>query len=90
MFSIAMVTMPCVLYRFFFLPFFLKVKVYSEDCTLTPKVQLVVVNGKGKWLHCSTSALAFSETQMTDTPAFLIQRTQSLLKEQQINVVREV
>lgn len=62
-----MVTMPSVFYRF---PLFLKIKVYSADCTLTPKMQLVV-NSKGKRLHYSTSVLAFSEAQMTDTPAFL-------------------
>lgn len=71
MLSIVMATRLCVFYKIF-LPLVFRIKVYSRDRSLTPKMQLAMVNGKGKRPHSSTGVMAVSEAEMTGTPASML------------------
>lgn len=39
---------------------------------MTPKMQLAMVNGKGKRPHSSTGVMAISEAEMTGAPASML------------------
>lgn len=71
MLSIVMATRLCVFYKIF-LPLVFRIKVYSRDHSLTPKMQLAMVNGKGKRPHSSTGVMAISEAEMTGAPASML------------------